>query len=83
MQTTGYLIGRIAKFTAGMQDRIDDTDRRDFFGGMQIDRNTATIILNADATILLQCDMYFTAITGEMLVDSIVEDLPDQMMQAT
>ena len=83
MQTTGYLIGRIAKFTAGMQDRIDDTDRRDFFGGMQIDRNTATIILNADATILLQCDMYFVAITGEMLVDSIVEDLPDQMMQAT
>ncbi len=80
VQTTACLIGGIVKFTARMQRCKNKTLRTDPFL-VQIDRNTTAVILHSHGTILFQIYMYFTAITGKMLIHCIIHDLIDQMVQ--
>ena len=82
VQTAGDLVSAAAEFAARMQNRQADLDRRTAQLGMQADREAASIIRHRAGAILMQRDDDLRAITGQGLVDSIIDYLIDQVMQA-
>ena len=63
MQTTGNLVATVAEFTAGMQNSHDDFNRR-FSYFVHINRNTAAIISDSYAVVLMDQNLNHRTITG-------------------
>ena len=81
VQTAGHLISAAAELTAGMQYGKDDRDRGQTHLGIDADRDTAAVILNADDVAGQDRNIDLIAIACQRLVDRVVDDLIDQMMQ--
>ena len=64
-----------------MQGRKDKTLRGHSFL-MHIYRDSSSVICYGRGTVLLQCHMDLTAISGKVLIYCIVYDLIDQMIQS-
>ena len=78
--STGLVCG-IVKLTACMQRRKHQSLRRHSLL-MHVYRDSSSVICHCSGTILLQCHMDLTAVSGKMLIHCIVYDLIDQMIQS-
>jgi hypothetical protein len=69
VQTAGYLIDGVAEFTAGVQNRVNNTHGRDFFGRMDVHRDTAAVVGNGNTAVLLKYDVNPVAVACQMFID--------------
>src|SRR5262249_1641359 len=67
---------------AGVQLRHDHFGRRYAFALVNVGRNAAAVVAYGARTVGVQRHIDAIAITGERLVDRIVDDLVDHMVQA-
>jgi hypothetical protein len=66
-----------------VQHREHDLDRGPLLGLHDVDRDAATVVDDADAAVAEQRDLDRVAVARERLVDGVVDDLVDQVVQAT
>ena len=81
VQTTGHGIRFRVELTAGMQLGHNHLDGRDT-GGVHFDRDTTAVIDDLDAPVLTEGDNDLVGIARHCLIDGVVDDLPDQVVQA-
>ena len=82
MQTAGNLVAATAELAAGVQDRVDR-----FYGWtasllFDVDRDPASVVLHGHAVVRVDRDFNFGGKAGQAFVDPVVDDFPDQMVQA-
>ncbi|MND43773.1 hypothetical protein D3C80_345940 [compost metagenome] len=82
MQAAGHLVGILVEFTARMQLGHDDFGGRNAFGRMDVGRNAASVIRHRHGAIGVQRHRHQIGMTGESLVDGVVDDFIDHVMQA-
>ncbi|MNV67408.1 hypothetical protein D3C71_1602110 [compost metagenome] len=82
VETAGYFITFAAEFAAGMQHRKHNLKSGAFGFFLFTDRNTTAVIDDRYAVVLMDNDINFVAITGQGLVNAVVDDFPHQVMQA-
>lgn len=82
MKTAGDLITAIAKFTASVQDGHNNFNGR-FADLMHFNRNPAPIIDNGDAVIFSDFNKDMVTVTGQGLIDRVIDDFINQMMEPT
>ena len=82
VKTAGYFISASVKFTAGVENGHDDFNRRAAHLLLDTDRNSAPVILNGNAVIFFNLDVNICTITGQGLVNTVVDDFPHQMVKA-
>lgn len=83
VQAAGGLIGLGIEFSAGMQRRHDDFERR--FAGefrMRIDRDAAAVIGHGERAVLEQFDIDEGGVAGDRLVHGIVDHLGEEVVQS-
>ena len=83
VKTTRNRVTAAAELTASVQNRHDDLDGRTALRRVHIHRNTTAVILNTDATIVLQCHADRIRITCQRLIDRVVHDLVHEVVQTT
>lgn len=80
VQTAGYLVGIMIEFSARMQD-----GHHDFDGGfslfVHIDRDSASVVGHADAVVGLDDHFDMGGVTGESLVDAVVDRFIYEVMR--
>ena len=81
MQTAGHRVGVGVELAAGVQLGHDDLDGGDT-GGVHPDRDATAVVDDLDATVGEQGDLDLGGVAGHGLVDGVVDDLPDQVVQA-
>ncbi len=81
MQTAGYLIGTAAELAAGMKNSEDRLNRRDTGLRVNFRRHTASVIFDGHDILVIDSDFNLCRITGQGLINRVVDDLPDQVMQ--
>ena len=82
MQTPGNLVGVLVKLAAGMQHGHDHLNGRAPFFRDEVGGNAATIIRNGDRSVSVDGYADAVAVTGEGLVDGVVDGLEDHVVQA-
>ena len=82
VQPAGYLVRVVIKFTAGMQNGHDDLGRRAALFRVQVNRYAAAIIADRNGFIRMDRDRDRVAMTGERLIDGVVDNLEDHVVQA-
>ena len=82
VQAAGDLVAVVVELTAGVQDGHDDLGRRASLLGVDIDGNTASVVDDRDRFVGVDRDRNFLAVTGERLVDGVVDDLENHVVQA-
>src|ERR1700730_4551344 len=81
MQTAGNLVRAAIEFAARMQDRVHDFEGVALLRRMRSDRNSATVIFDRNAIVAQNLDVDLGAMTGQRLVNRVIDDLRDQMME--
>ena len=83
MKAPGNFVGVIVEFSACMQFSHDDFCGGPSFLIVRVDfrGNSATVVGDTYGIVGVNDHRNFVAISGECLVDSIVNDLKDHMMQ--
>jgi len=82
VQAARGLIDLRIEFSAGVQRRHDDFERRlVLVFGMGVDRNPATVVGDRQGAVRLQRDLDEIGVSGGRLVHRIVDDLGEEMMQ--
>ena len=81
MQAAGYLIAIAAELTARMQHGQNNLNSR-LAAFVHINRDTAPIIDNSDAVILMNGHVYIRTVASQGLINGVVDNLIDEMMQA-
>ena len=74
VQTAGIFVSALAEFSARVQIRQDQLDRRHLEFRMHIDRNAAAVVAHGNRAIDVNRDVDLGAISGEMFVDRVVEN---------
>ncbi len=82
VQATGHLVAAAAELAAGVEHRQRHGHGGDVLAGGGVGRDAATVVLDPDPAVGLQRQHDPVAVTGERLVDRVVDDLPDQVVQA-
>jgi hypothetical protein len=82
VETTGNLISALTEFTAGVEVCHDEFEGRDLVFGMDIDGDTAAIVLDGTGAIEVEGDGNIFAMTGEGFIDGIIDDFENAMMKA-
>ena len=84
MQAAGHLVAGVlaAELTAGVQHGKDDGDGGDAHFGLDVHRDAAAVVGDLDDIALLDGHLDVGAVTGQRLVDGVVNDLVDQVVQA-
>ena len=85
VQAAGDLVALAAELATGVEHR-----EHHLSGALalvrarwvRIDGDTATVVVDTAATVGLERDVDPIAVTGHRLVDGVVDDLPDQVVQA-
>ena len=81
VEAAGDLVAAAAELAAGMQDRVDDFHRV-LAGRVLADGYAAAVVLDDDRGVGLDRDLDRRRVAGHRLVDRVVDDLPDEVMQA-
>ncbi len=81
METPGDGVAAAAEFAAGMEDRHHDFDRGLVLCLIQIDRDAAAVVDDADSSVGEHRDQDGVAIAGEGFIHRVVDDLVDQVVQ--
>src|SRR6185312_15543046 len=82
MQATRDFVPAAAELTAGMQNGQDRFDRTLSGLGVNVRRDTTTVVPHPNAAVRQQCNAHFSGVAGEGFVDTIVDDFPHQVVQA-
>ena len=80
VQSARHLVAVVVELAAGVQDRQDDF-RSGLAAGVAVNRNAATVVDDGDRVIDMDRDVDLIAITGQSLIDGVVDDLVHQVMQ--
>ena len=84
VQATGDLVAAaVAELAAGVKDREHDLDGGLLLLGHHRDGDAAAIVTHGDAPVRMHRDVDLRAVPGQRLVDRVVDDLPDEVVQAT
>ena len=81
MQTTGDRVGVGVELAAGVQLGHDDLDGG-HSGGVHADRDATAVVDDLDSAVFEEGDVDLGGVSGHRLVDGVVDDLPDQVVQA-
>ena len=81
VQTARDLVAAAAELAAGVEDGVDDLERV-LAGRMLADRHAAAVVLDRDHAVGLDRDLDDLGLAGHRLVDRVVDDLPDEVVQA-
>jgi hypothetical protein len=84
VQTTRHRVRAVvaAELAAGVQLGHDDVDGGDA-GGVHRHRDAAAVVVDLHTAVREDFDIDFGGVTRHRLVDGVVDDLPDQVVQAT
>ncbi len=82
MQTAGDLVAAAAELSTGVQDGQGEGRGRKLLAGRDVGRDATTVVGDADRTVVVERDDDGVAVAGEGLVDRVVDDLPDQVVEA-
>ncbi len=81
VQSSGNLVGGIAEFAACVQDGVDNPHSRYFFGRMDVGRHAASVVRDGDSAVLPHDKLDSAAVACKMLVNTIIQYFPDQVME--
>ena len=83
MQPAGGLVVAGLEFAAGVEDGEDHLERRLLRLRVHVHRDAAAIVFDGDRrAVLVQRDADVRGVAVHRLVDRVVENFPDEMMQA-
>ena len=82
VQATGHLVAAAAELAAGVQLGEHELDRGLALGRVDVGGDAATVVGDADAAVGEQRHVDGVGVAGQRLVDGVVDDLPDQVVQA-
>ena len=82
VQAAGDRVGLAVELPAGVQHGEDDLDGRALLGRVHVDRHAAAVVDDPHAAVGEQHDLDAVGVAGQRLVDGVVDDLPDQVVQA-
>ena len=82
MESTGDLVGVVVEFTAGVQHGHDDLRGGPAFFGVEVHGDTASVIADRDRFVGVDSYGNRIAVTGQGLVNRVVDNLEDHMVQA-
>jgi hypothetical protein len=80
VQAARHLVAVVVELAAGVQDREHDL-RGGAAAGVLIGRDPAAVVDDGDRVVDVQRDVDLIAMTGQRLVDRVVDDLVDEMVQ--
>ena len=75
VQTAGDLVAAAAELAAGVEHGHHELGRRAVLDRVDADRNAAAVVLDRDRVVVVDDDVDARAVTGEVLVDRVVDDL--------
>ena len=81
MQTARNLVAAITKFTTGMQDGQDSFNSALLSLGVDVSRNTASVVNNIDATVSQHFYRYRRSMPSQSFINAIINNFPNQVMQ--
>ena len=81
VQPAGDLVSAATELAAGMEDRVDDLHGV-LAGRVLADRHAAAVVLDDDRPVSLDRHLDHRRMAGHRLVDRVVDDFPDQVMEA-
>ena len=81
MQTAGDCVTSRTELAARMQNSHYHLDRRAFFGGMHIYRDSAAVITNPHPAIGLKGDLNMVTIAGQGFINRVIDYLVHQVVQ--
>ena len=81
VQAAGHCIAAAAELAAGVQLGHHGLHTGDALAGHLIDRDASTIVHHADAVVRQNGDLDMAGVSGQRLVDRVVDDLIDQVVQ--
>ena len=82
VQTARNLIAVLVELSARMQLGHDDLGGADALALMHVDGDAATVVAHADAAVGMDLDLHEVRVTGQNLVNAVIDDLIDHVMQA-
>ena len=83
MQAAGHLVAAaVAELAAAVQLGERDLDTGDLFPRVDVDRDAAAIVGHAAAAVGQENDVDPVAVPGHRLVDGVVDDLPNEVVEA-
>ncbi len=82
VQAAGDLVGRLVELAARVQDGERHGEGRLAVLRVQVDGDTAAVVVDPAGPVLLQDDCNAVAMASEGLVDGVVDDLVDEVVQA-
>ena len=82
VQAAGNFVSVAIEFSAGVQHGHHDFGGGLFFRGVHVDGNAAAVVDDGDAVVVVHGDVDFVAEAGHGFVDGVVDDFPDEMVQA-
>jgi hypothetical protein len=83
VQTTGDGVSAAAELSTGVEDGENNLYGRLTFGGVNVDGDTAAVVNDADAAVFAHEDFDVITVTGERLINRVVDDLIDQVVKTT
>ena len=83
VQTAGHRITAAAELAAGVQLRHEGLDAGLAFAGHFVDRNAPAVVDHANAVVGQDRHLDVRGIPGQRLVNRVVDDLIDQVVQAS
>ena len=81
VQTAGHCITAAAELAAGVQLGHHGLHTGDALARHLIDRDASTIVHHADAVVRQNGDLDMAGVSGQRLVDRVIDDLIDQVVQ--
>ena len=84
MQAAGNLVTVAVEFPAGVQHRHDDLGcgTAGFILGVDAGGDTPPVVHDADGIVGMDDDFNFVAVSGQRLIDRVIENLEHHVMQA-
>ena len=82
VQAGGDRVGVVVELAAGVQHREHHLGRGALLGRVHLGGDAAAVVDHADRVVDVDGDVDVLAVPGERLVDRVVDDLPDQLVQA-
>jgi hypothetical protein len=82
VEPAGDLVAAAAELPAGMEHGHDDLEGR-LPGAVPVDRDAASIVDDLALAVAVECDVDAGRLVGHRLVDAVVDDLPDELVEAT
>ena len=82
MESAGDRVPAPTELAAGMQHGEDDLDRRLALGAVHVHGDSTTVVHHADGAVLEDRDLDRVAMTGQGLIDGVVDDLVHQVVES-